>query len=929
MLGRLFKQQSAQPHSGPSSTPPGQVNSSTFSSYEDPYTREILYGTHNPNQLKPYTFNNQLVRIIVSQDGGNLRSKQVLFDSANEPESPGSNSVFCKSPLASKHASHNRYMMMSKIHHNSSELNDYMFGCGLPTNQTHSSTKIHILPALNSLVYGSSRSVLITRLFSITDLDSSEPPGLSSIEGPSSSWNPTPTLPIKDSSIRNHPFAKMSNCQLASSPSSKPNNNINSRFAIGIIVPLESLYDIGDIVFNNWNELSHYLILLQRFTTKKLIHELNSGLMNNLNINDSPTSCPCPYIVNKRIQFPSSLLQSDPDLGNQVVKLIKLLHYTANVPKLMCANSLIRSCILSKSTSYNSILLNWVLEVINWLEFKDGKTVQPYTSSYNPLLQTGYNASLIAQSDSNSSSNNGNTFLASLLALIIPLRELLSTKPFYNVQGTKTRELTRIVIMTGNPVVAKKLIFIINALIPNHIFSFSISSSEFDDLNDNQNHNNHDDLTNTINEEIDTDDDNSSSRENLYSSKMNTGTKPIPIQTSKYSSSPSSSDNSLVGSTPSAKGWEIPRKARVSTTSIPKSKIETNAQIAPISVVSNSSKERQNSLSKSSSMSQLSSSLNSSLSNYSLTKFGGSFMEKWKNSFGSYTSNNSNPSNTFTNSHNTTGSSYNSSMMDSNEYFPPVYGGSLSKRNSIQSLRTPLPAIEQDEFTWHVNGSIINNTSGSNPINVSNGHASHSNGSILMTPTKLSRTQSMFDLYNMHSGHQNNPVREEKMNVVGFKNGPKNNLEIKRSKTGVYTPLINDNMVKNISEHNRDVIKLKCSEIMNMNVSLKYSDDDTLEAAPLSTFANLSQEFDDIDEFSIYKQKPLLPAVAFSDEFRSEFTVQSCPINPKLEAQVTTAMKNDLLFYQSNGGYEEIISRTVFISLRAREIKVIEMSFTD
>ena len=66
------------PSSSPSATPLPPC------SYEDSYSREILYGTHNANLLKPYYFNNQHFRIFLAQDGGNLRTKQILFDTAQQ-----------------------------------------------------------------------------------------------------------------------------------------------------------------------------------------------------------------------------------------------------------------------------------------------------------------------------------------------------------------------------------------------------------------------------------------------------------------------------------------------------------------------------------------------------------------------------------------------------------------------------------------------------------------------------------------------------------------------------------------------------------------------------------------------------------------------------------------------------------------------------
>lgn len=120
MLGRLFKQNQSGPNvpnsngNGNYINPNGNGNSYTNSyganhqpkngpiinpntnpyqnvnTFEDSYSREILYGTSDTLQLKPYQLNNKFFRIIISQDGGNLRSKQVLYDSAAQNnDNPG------------------------------------------------------------------------------------------------------------------------------------------------------------------------------------------------------------------------------------------------------------------------------------------------------------------------------------------------------------------------------------------------------------------------------------------------------------------------------------------------------------------------------------------------------------------------------------------------------------------------------------------------------------------------------------------------------------------------------------------------------------------------------------------------------------------------------------------------------------------------
>ena len=212
-----------------------------------------------------------------------------------------------------------------------------------------------------------------------------------------------------------------------------------------------------------------------------------------------------------------------------------------------------------------------------------------------------------------------------------------------------------------------------------------------------------------------------------------------------------------------------------------------------------------------------------------------------------------------------------------------------------------------------------------------------------MTPSRLSRTQSMYDLYGNKPGGMMNVMTEEedmseaedihqKSESNSSTNSNNNNavtgmltLELKRTKTSVIIPLIQDNMIKNISEHNQSLIKEKCK--LNMEHKLKMNrvvDDNVLQVESPCIRNGASH-----NEHIVFKNKTLIPVVAFSDEFRPEFNVQSCPINPKLEQQVMAGMKQDLLFYQNNSNYDEIVSRTIFISLRAREIKLIEMNINN
>lgn len=951
-----------QPKNGPITNP--NTNSyQNVNTFEDSYSREILYGTSDVLQLKPYQLNNKFFRIIISQDGGNLRSKQVLYDSAAQNnDNPGH---IARPPSVSRNSSSNnvnsKNILTSKIYHNASELNDYMFGCGLPSNETYSTTKIHILPTLNNLTYGSNQSILITRLFLISD--NNEILGLN--DNFEAQWKPRPALPIKETSIKNYAFniAHSRSTSTDSGSANKSTNGINSRFSIGLIIPLESVNDhLNDVIFNNWDEISHYLIVLQKLIIKKLILTLNNS-MNDLSLsslslqNNSPNHSHiyCPYIVNKRIQFPSYLLQNELDLNNQLIKLIKLIHYNTNVPKLINSNSLMRSS-MNGSSRVNPMLFNWISEVLNWLQFKDGRSMNndithQLHSSFNNNSQFQYNNTANASNpvsiQSSPSINNfilspntdttiTKTFLASLLALLIPLRKLLTTKPFSNCNdGSNTREITRVIVMTGNPVVAKKLIFIINGLIPDNEMLSILDDYEDENSytpessNDNKRvEHSIDKIPESKSEEFinedafsnDSLDTPSSVQQKPFSSTgdMNhinalggskpVPTIPIPIKSSTASSY-SSSDNSPTHTT-SVKGWEIPHKSSASTTTTPfKSRVEVGTSVIPIAQKT----PARSSLSKSSSMAYLSSSLTSSLSssasNYSLSKLGGSFMEKWKNSFSNtqHTNPNVNPSNNQTN--NLIG--FNT---ENHEFLPPSLGN-LSKRNSVHSLRTPSPVVEMDDNLLYHNNSNIGNI----PHNSS-------------SSTKMSRAQSMFDLYNNHSNNKRNSIG------IIQEEGKQLHLGIKRSNTSIYTSSLHDSCkIKNINDFNKGIIKTKCSVIMKANVSLGGSIDKTLNINTLMEKSGDESDSYYEDESTItssrvndiaplIKHRPLFPNVAFAEEFRPEFILQSCPINPKLESQVMTSMKNDLLFYQNNCQFENVTSRSVFISLRAREIKMIEMN---
>ncbi|OBA20729.1 hypothetical protein METBIDRAFT_15342, partial [Metschnikowia bicuspidata var. bicuspidata NRRL YB-4993] len=504
-------------------------------SFEDSYTREILYG-QSDLALHPLSFTPQRFRLVVSQDGGNLRSKQVLYDSAADSlisgnyASPSLSSRLPHSATTLRGASPGKNVHMAKFLYNVNDLNDYMFGRGLPSVERHTSTKIHILPPLNLLAQGSCLAVLLTKLFLISD--STPGPGELDVLD-DSDWTPHATFPSKDTVFH------------VSLPSGKPCVTtpdlpsltrttflLSSRFAVGVIVPLEDLSaTVEEVIFSNWEIISHYLIVLQKLVCKKLTLALKSSLAFNQS----------PYINNKRILFPSGVLQLETEFGHQLQKLIKLVHYNVNTPRLVNINAFMSYSLNHVDSKFKTNVINWALEVINWLEFKDGKNFTPLHAQAIPQMHS-QNSYLL-----HSNSRPTNTFLASLLALILPLRDLLSKGPLHidPFSPSKSKTVTRIVVMTSNSSVAKKLIFILSGLIPDVELLQQLESGS-----------------------------GSSSQTRLCESQeVKKGgisftanpitTKPIPIRANLMASD-SHSDDSAPVSVSSTKGWDVPHKSMTS-----------------------------------------------------------------------------------------------------------------------------------------------------------------------------------------------------------------------------------------------------------------------------------------------------------------------------------------------------------------------------
>lgn len=965
MLGRLFKLTSTQ-SLNLALQGPGGPSSVSPNSFDDSYTRGILYGLStlllSPIHLSPRRF-----RLVVAQDGGGaLAAKQILFDLVGDsaPASPVESQPL--SPLAGpdlpalhhklsqvslhgttttqqnqlrslsltplylpatldslspdttelaqafqqsnnhyfarENGSHsprssitglntrngiNRSVVLQKSSHNINVLTDYMFGRGLPSNEWHTATKIHILPPLN-LVHGTSQAVLVTRLFLIVDsnvIQNMEPE-----QGECTSWNPKSTISPRERVI-----------SLSSSKLGLQRSHFSSRFSIGIIIPFDDpTQTVEETLASNWMTISMHLLILQKIVSNKLVSALKG-------LSAHHTS----YIANKRISLPSYIFQGDLDLMTQLHKLVKLVHYQVNVPRLISNHSLMMHTLTHAQSPFKANMINWALEVINWLEFKDGRTsISLYNSgpgvnlSHSTLstnlvgLYSGLSSHISARS--NDGVQLTNTFLASLFALIISLRESLSPCVNDTDDINCTKEVTRVVVMTSNSTVAKKLIFLICALIPDHNFlhnldisanneGLEISNGKIQFVETKEKPNTSDDLSGCRDKSTNPVDSLSQGEKvfNASSPLDTTFARPITIDRNNLSESDGHSDESVCASISSSKGWEVPMKSAASA-SFSKSGINP---IPTKSVAVAQQIPNHNRNGNTSSMAYLSSSLTSSLSssasNYSLSKLGSSFMDKWK--------------------HSLVGANQPQTSLAYTESFePPMFMDSLRKGTSVGN-KCPSPALSE-ENPWDL--------------------------STLNTPNspfkpRCSRTQSVFNVCN--------DVTRKYKEVPLKLSMP----DLERSTHSIYVPI--STLDSCVQTRNEKAIHACVSSIFekdvvvgahtDLNLVLKLSSSSLKGTSkPPSVLSDNHSTSTFVNETpGTYSTTPLQrrlflqPNVAFVEEFRPECVVQSCPVNPKLESQVMSAMKNDLIFYQNTCGYKRIVSKTVFISLRARDIKLIEL----
>lgn len=803
MLGRLIKQHSLSNLTLAPVTPaaPKTQNPTLAGScnYDDSYMRDILYAlrsvTHGAVAFDPRRF-----RLVVGQDGGNLRAKQILYDVDHDKPSRNSSgpALLLQLPLL-------------PVGPSTSELADYMFGRGIPTNEVATATKVHVL----YLAQGPP-AVLVTKLFLLVDKCAEPDDG-------HPDWTPTPTWPATDT---------VYGLQL-------PGRALSCRFSLGVVIPLDD-QAVEDVLATVWPVVARHLTLLQKIVARKLVVALRLATVDGV----------CPYVSHRRIAFPPQLLHHDADLALHTVKLARAVQFTFNTPRLMDTHTLMHSASTARSP-FRFFLISWAAEVVNWLEFKDGRT-----PGAPRLDQT--------------------SFLANLITAVLLLRdqmELQQRRP-----ARKEKAVTRVVVMTGNSAVAKRLVFILNGffrregLEAHRLLADTTDANELRALSEPR----------TPSEQRTPSELRVPTRA-LFSLKHSSphrfkslmdddelrdhrppAATPIPIRSnSPVLRGPSTRDSSLSllrpipigahpasvlrataslsGSIPQPIGWEIPTKSGASlwasSSGVLHAAVHTSSSTACLSTSLNS----------------LSSSA-SNLSNYSLSKLGGSFVEKWKQLFATHD--------------------------DTDQ----------SKRTSLASLKTP-PALEDEP--WDFSGAR----------------------------QRLSRTQSMLILTDKLPPHS---VRRDNTAVYAdalsahhiwphaVPDSVPDAVPEGVSLDDVRSVLSEDHRPELVAHINQERIRRKCASIMESAVTATASTELNAVVVP------------DGRQPGLVRRTLLLPNVAFVDEFRPEFVLQSCPVNAKLESSVVSYMKNDLVFSQSCG-YEKVTSRTVFVNLRAREAKLIEL----
>ncbi|VEU22980.1 DEKNAAC104246 [Brettanomyces naardenensis] len=590
--------------------------------------------------------------------------------------------------------------------------------------------------------------------------------------------------------------------------------NLSTRFSIGVVIPVgRGISSMEEEVTDNWTDISNLLVTIQEVVTEKLKKTyVSQAHRRNCSYNQHSSSVPkmpkVPSVGNlsscKKMNFSAYILQTDFDLNQQFHSLVRCILLLVETPRLFVA--------LKES---NQALISWASAVAAWLELKDGRffTADPTSPSSEKV-----------------SIKPGLKFLASLFSILLPLRKQILEDPM----NRSRNKSVRVVIVTGNPIVSQKLIFILAGLIgyDNYVIRASMEAATDDSSST-------DDDTQTSTSDETTRDVTASDYGVSFSP-----TKVLPISIErKLSSQRSSSDSSTPsispigrsGSSLLARGWKVPTKSVPIASSSPTVQGLSNVKAERVSIPllhkETSYASLQNLSSSYGGGMQPQSALGLSSSWRGAFNFG-SFMERWKMN---------------------------------NLASRGGFASTSPPRHDFGSIidRTPSPATDYDEYPWKGStpGTPLYKTLSREPSSTFSGGS---------TPTT---SETKFGSYGVGiSG----PSKLSSFNKLFHSYVAKRKFHVQRTATRLISSKVEQSKV----------IGNKISAIMNADLNFTYTD-----RGDISVLSVENEEAAPDDDAAPYKLPPL---VGYTEKYLPHFSLMSCIQPGNLETSIFESMSEDV-----------------------------------
>lgn len=214
--------------------------------------------------------------------------------------------------------------------------------------------------------------------------------------------------------------------------------------------------------------------------------------------------------------------------------------------------------------------------------------------------------------------------------------------------------------------------------------------------------------------------------------------------------------------------------------------------------------------------------------------------------------------------------------------------------SSSASYKTPSPNNEYEDYPWCSN---INQVAHPN-YTLSSGH-------------HLTRASSSYDLT---SGLSNIPKCLKRLSIPKLPH-------IERTTTTLYK--IGESQKSKSQLFNRS--RKSCFNLLGSKVSTSIERDNVKNVAILDvSFDDVEDDLDmnssdgTADDYNDYVHHTLPQLCGYVNEYIPDFQLQACPISQELDSKIVVSMKNDLNSYAR--------SKTILVSLRAREIKEITLT---